>query len=104
MKHVKSLSDEQLKSEFEKIRTAVADLQSQNIRRTLKRAGADLEQDVSKKSKTTEVPMSSLPDVPQQPTAAVSPANPQQSSVSLSQSNVAQHQTGVPSQQPAVPQ
>ncbi|GKC68185.1 hypothetical protein Tco_1100783 [Tanacetum coccineum] len=45
MKHVKSLSDEQLKSEFEKIRTAVADLQSQNIRRTLKRAGEDLEHD-----------------------------------------------------------
>ncbi|GJX57551.1 hypothetical protein Tco_0287448, partial [Tanacetum coccineum] len=87
MKHVKSLSDEQRKSEFEKIKTAVADLQSQNIRRTLKRAGADLEQDVSKKSKTTEVPMSSPPDVPQQPTAIVPPANPQQSSVSPSQSD-----------------
>ncbi|GKB97446.1 hypothetical protein Tco_0983583, partial [Tanacetum coccineum] len=46
MKHVKSLSNEQLKSEFEKIRTAVADLLSQNIRRTLKRAGKDLEHDV----------------------------------------------------------
>ncbi|GJY90410.1 hypothetical protein Tco_0505606 [Tanacetum coccineum] len=45
MKHVKSLSDEQLKSEFEKIRTAVADRQSQNIRRTLKRAGEALEHD-----------------------------------------------------------
>ncbi|GJY37747.1 hypothetical protein Tco_0424111 [Tanacetum coccineum] len=62
MKHVKSLSDEQLKSEFEKIRTAVADRQSQNIRRTLKRAGEALEHDVSKKPKPTEVPMSSQPD------------------------------------------
>ncbi|GJW79930.1 putative ribonuclease H-like domain-containing protein [Tanacetum coccineum] len=51
IKHVKSLSDEQLQSEFEKIRTAVADLQSQNIWRTLKRAGEDLEHDVSKKPK-----------------------------------------------------
>ncbi|GKD97069.1 hypothetical protein Tco_1380966 [Tanacetum coccineum] len=49
MKHVKSLSDEQLQSEFEKIRTTVADLQSQKLRRTLKRAGEDLEHDVSKK-------------------------------------------------------
>ncbi|GJU46758.1 hypothetical protein Tco_1204024 [Tanacetum coccineum] len=38
MKHVKSLSDEQLKSEFDKIWTAIADLQSNNLRRTLKRA------------------------------------------------------------------
>ncbi|GJS17436.1 hypothetical protein Tco_0411908 [Tanacetum coccineum] len=32
MKHVKSFSDAQLKTEFDKIRTAAADLQSQNIR------------------------------------------------------------------------
>ncbi|GJT58154.1 putative reverse transcriptase domain-containing protein [Tanacetum coccineum] len=34
-----------------------------NLRRTLKRAGADLEQDVSKKSKSIELPMSSHPDI-----------------------------------------
>ncbi|GKA80949.1 putative ribonuclease H-like domain-containing protein, partial [Tanacetum coccineum] len=33
MKHVKSFSDDQLKTEFDKIRTAAAALQSQNIRR-----------------------------------------------------------------------
>ncbi|GKF36839.1 hypothetical protein Tco_0113597, partial [Tanacetum coccineum] len=88
MKHVKSLSDEQLKSKFEKIRIAVADLQSQNIRRTLKRAGKDLEHDVSKKPKPTEVPMSSQPDVPQQQATTVPPVDPQQPSESSSQPTV----------------
>ncbi|GJT77814.1 hypothetical protein Tco_1044539 [Tanacetum coccineum] len=41
MKFVKSLTDEQLKAEFEKIRMAVADLKSQELRRTLKRAVDD---------------------------------------------------------------
>ncbi|GJY91394.1 hypothetical protein Tco_0506590 [Tanacetum coccineum] len=76
MKYVKSLSDEQLKSEFEKIRTAIADLQSLNIRRTLKRAGEDLEHDVSKKPKPTEVPKSSPPDVPHQQATNVPPVDP----------------------------
>ncbi|GKD18238.1 hypothetical protein Tco_1207396, partial [Tanacetum coccineum] len=35
---------------------------SQNIRRSLKRPGADLEQASSKKSKPTEAPKSSVPD------------------------------------------
>ncbi|GJS18370.1 hypothetical protein Tco_0412842 [Tanacetum coccineum] len=87
MKHVKSLSDEQLKSEFEKIRTAVADLQSQNIRRTLKRAGEDLEHDVSKKPKPL-ISNSSQPDVPQQQATNVPPVDPQQPSESSSQPNV----------------
>ncbi|GKE15268.1 hypothetical protein Tco_1422845, partial [Tanacetum coccineum] len=39
MKHMKSFSDAQLKAEFDKIRTAAADLQSQNLRRSLKRPG-----------------------------------------------------------------
>ncbi|GJY03458.1 hypothetical protein Tco_0369398 [Tanacetum coccineum] len=56
MKHVKSFSDDQLKTEFDKIRTALAELQSQNIRRSLKRPGAGLEQASSKKSKPTEAP------------------------------------------------
>ncbi|GJR81473.1 anticodon-binding aminoacyl-tRNA synthetase, class 1a [Tanacetum coccineum] len=75
MKHVKSLSDEQLKSEFEKIRTTVTDLQSQNIRRTLKRVGEDLEHDVSKNPKPAEVPMSSQPAVPQQQATNVPPGH-----------------------------
>ncbi|GJU76300.1 putative ribonuclease H-like domain-containing protein, partial [Tanacetum coccineum] len=69
MKHVKSFSDDQLKTEFDKIRTAVAELKSLNIRRSLKRPGADLEQASSKKSKPTEAPKSSVPDESQQPSA-----------------------------------
>ncbi|GKE65452.1 hypothetical protein Tco_1519613 [Tanacetum coccineum] len=71
MKHVKSFSDDQLKTEFDKIRTAAADLQSQNIRRSLKRPGADLEQDSSKKSKSTEAPKSDVPADSQQPSVEV---------------------------------
>ncbi|GKA02686.1 hypothetical protein Tco_0675467 [Tanacetum coccineum] len=54
MKHVKSFSDAQLKTEFDKIRTPGAELQSQTIRRSLKRPGADLEQASSKKKATIE--------------------------------------------------
>ncbi|GJU51341.1 hypothetical protein Tco_1220896, partial [Tanacetum coccineum] len=43
--------DEQLIAEFEKIRMVVADLKSQELRRTLKRAGEALEPDTSKKQK-----------------------------------------------------
>ncbi|GJQ96133.1 ribonuclease H-like domain-containing protein [Tanacetum coccineum] len=57
----------QLKAEFEKIRMAVADLKSQELRRTLKRAGEALEPDTLKKQKSTEVPIPSVPDVPQPP-------------------------------------
>ncbi|GJX13823.1 hypothetical protein Tco_0205581 [Tanacetum coccineum] len=71
MKHVKSFSDDQLKTEFDKIRTAAADLQSQNIRRSLKRPSADLEQPSSKKSKSTEVPKSDVPADSQQPSVEV---------------------------------
>ncbi|GKA09714.1 hypothetical protein Tco_0689147 [Tanacetum coccineum] len=67
MKYVKSLTDEQLIAEFEKIRMAVADLKSQELRRTLKRAGEALEPDTSKKQKSTEAPIPSVPDVPQPP-------------------------------------
>ncbi|GKC89047.1 hypothetical protein Tco_1149696 [Tanacetum coccineum] len=71
MKHVKSFSDDQLKTEFDKIRTAAADLQSQNIRRSLKRPGADLEQASSKKSKSTEAPKPDVPADSQQPSVEV---------------------------------
>ncbi|GJR58356.1 putative ribonuclease H-like domain-containing protein [Tanacetum coccineum] len=52
------------------------------------RAGEDLEHDVSKKPKPTEVPMSSQPDVPQQQATNVPPVDPQQPSESSSQPNV----------------
>ncbi|GJX13244.1 hypothetical protein Tco_0205002 [Tanacetum coccineum] len=74
MKHVKSFSDDQLKNEFDKVRTAAAELQSLNIRRSLKRPGADLEQASSKKSKPTEASKSSVPDESQQPSVEV-PSN-----------------------------
>ncbi|GJR14458.1 hypothetical protein Tco_0797110 [Tanacetum coccineum] len=65
MKYVKSLADEQLIAEFEKIRMAVADIKSNELRRTLKRASEALEPDTSKKQKSTEAPIPSVPDVPQ---------------------------------------
>ncbi|GJT89837.1 hypothetical protein Tco_1078682 [Tanacetum coccineum] len=71
MKHVKSFSDDQLKTEFDKIRTAAADLQLQNIRRSLKRPGADLEKASTKKSKSTEAPKSDVPADSQQPSVEV---------------------------------
>ncbi|GJZ16307.1 hypothetical protein Tco_0551984 [Tanacetum coccineum] len=71
MKHVKSFSDDQLKTEFDKIRTAAADFQSQNIRRSLKRPGVDLEQTSTKKSKSTEAPKSDVPADSQQPSVEV---------------------------------
>ncbi|GJU91417.1 hypothetical protein Tco_1303840 [Tanacetum coccineum] len=71
MKHVKSFSDDQLKTEFDKIRTAAADLQSQTIMRSLKRPSADLEQPSSKKSKSTEVPKSDVPAGLNQPSVEV---------------------------------
>ncbi|GJY19451.1 hypothetical protein Tco_0390942 [Tanacetum coccineum] len=52
-------------TEFEKIRMAVADIKSNELRRTLKRAGEALEPDISKKQKSTEVSTPYVPDVPQ---------------------------------------
>ncbi|GJT87693.1 hypothetical protein Tco_1069410 [Tanacetum coccineum] len=67
MKFMKSLTDEQLIAEFEKIRMAVADFKSIELRKTLKRAGEALESDTSKKQKSTEPPIPSVPDVPHPP-------------------------------------
>ncbi|GJR64149.1 putative ribonuclease H-like domain-containing protein [Tanacetum coccineum] len=64
IKHVKSFSDDQLKTEFDKIRTALADLQSQNIRRSLKRPGADLEQAIPLATTQQPSAFSSQPIVP----------------------------------------
>ncbi|GJW20222.1 synaptobrevin, longin-like domain protein [Tanacetum coccineum] len=57
--------------EFVALRTAAADLQSQNIRRSLERPGADLEQASSKKSKSTEAPKFDVPADSQQPSVEV---------------------------------
>ncbi|GJZ86050.1 hypothetical protein Tco_0657660 [Tanacetum coccineum] len=65
MKYVKSLADEQLIAEFEKIKMAVADIKSNELRRTLKRDGKALALDISKKQKSTEVSTPSVPYVPQ---------------------------------------
>ncbi|GKG28180.1 hypothetical protein Tco_0406507, partial [Tanacetum coccineum] len=46
-------------------------MKSLNIKRSLKRPGADLEQPSLKKSKPTESPQSSVPDESQQPSVEV---------------------------------
>ncbi|GJY70573.1 putative ribonuclease H-like domain-containing protein, partial [Tanacetum coccineum] len=74
--------------DFAAQRTATADLQSQNIRRSLKRPGADLEQASSKKSKPTEASKSFVPDESQQPFAEVSPTATQQPSEFSSQPTI----------------
>ncbi|GJX00409.1 hypothetical protein Tco_0184322 [Tanacetum coccineum] len=63
LKYVKRFTDDQLKSEFDKIRNAAADLQAQNLKRSLKRLGADVEQPGSKKSKSSVAPQTSTPAV-----------------------------------------
>ncbi|GJW64352.1 hypothetical protein Tco_0116236, partial [Tanacetum coccineum] len=63
LKYVKTFTDDQLKAEFDKIRNAAADLQAQNLRRSLKRPGADVEQPGSKKSKSSVAPQTSAPAV-----------------------------------------
>ncbi|GJZ73266.1 hypothetical protein Tco_0637412 [Tanacetum coccineum] len=94
MKHVRSFSDDQLKDEFDKIRHAAANLQSQHLRRSLKRQGSNLEQPDSKKSKSTEPQKTSVPavsrpssagvthDVYQSPFVDTSPATPPHSPTS----------------------
>ncbi|GJW21323.1 hypothetical protein Tco_0031945 [Tanacetum coccineum] len=73
LKHVRSFSDDQLKDEFDKIRHALANLQSQHLRRSLKRQGADLEQPDSKKSKSTEPQKTSVPAASRPLSAGVTP-------------------------------
>ncbi|GJQ92330.1 putative ribonuclease H-like domain-containing protein [Tanacetum coccineum] len=98
MKHVKSFSDDQLKTEFDKIRAAVAELKSLNIKRSLKRPGADLEQASSKKSKPTEAPQSSVPDESQQPSVEVpsQKATKEDVEVPSNTASTAQHTDGDP--------
>ncbi|GJV50375.1 hypothetical protein Tco_1440587 [Tanacetum coccineum] len=71
LKYVKTFTDDQLKAEFDKIRNAAADLQAQNLRRSLKRPGADVEQPGSKKSKSSVVPQTPVPDASHQSSAGV---------------------------------
>ncbi|GJR18573.1 ribonuclease H-like domain-containing protein [Tanacetum coccineum] len=78
LKYVKTFSDDQLKAEFDKIRNATADLQAQNLRRSLKRPGADVEPPGSKKSKSSATPQTPVPAATHQSSAGV-PTNVHQS-------------------------
>ncbi|GJR09387.1 putative ribonuclease H-like domain-containing protein [Tanacetum coccineum] len=89
LKYVKTFTNDQLKAEFDKIWNAVADLQAQHLRRSLKRPGADVEQPGSKKSKSsaalqTPVPPATsagvTPDVHQSPFIDTPPHSPKASS------------------------
>ncbi|GKA78778.1 hypothetical protein Tco_0785315, partial [Tanacetum coccineum] len=73
LKHVRSFSDNQLKDEFDKIRHALDNLQAQNLRRSLKRPGADVEQPASKKSKFSAASPTPVPAASHQSTAGVTP-------------------------------
>ncbi|GJS79520.1 hypothetical protein Tco_0729401 [Tanacetum coccineum] len=74
----KTFTDDQLKAEFDKIRNVVADLQSQNLKRSLKRPGADVEQPKSKKSKSSAAPQTLVSAASHQSSAGV-PTNVHQS-------------------------
>nr|GEV06566.1 synaptobrevin, longin-like domain protein [Tanacetum cinerariifolium] len=67
MARVKSFTDDQLKKEFEKIQKAISNIQIQAFSRTLKRTGSMLEEPSSKRQKSTEAPIPSVPEVPQSP-------------------------------------
>ncbi|GJV80235.1 hypothetical protein Tco_1516105 [Tanacetum coccineum] len=73
LKYVKTFTDDQLKAEFDKIRNAAADLQAQNLRRSLKRPGADVEQPGSKKSKSSAAPQPPVHAATHQSSASVTP-------------------------------
>ncbi|GJX37648.1 putative ribonuclease H-like domain-containing protein [Tanacetum coccineum] len=75
LKHVKSFSDATLQEEFNKIRHAVENLQTQILRRSIKRPGADLDQPTSKKSKSNKAQHTSVKPASNPSTAGV-PSNP----------------------------
>ncbi|GKF59365.1 hypothetical protein Tco_0176151, partial [Tanacetum coccineum] len=64
-----------------KIRHALDNLQSQHLKRSLKRQGADLEQPDSKKSKSTEPQKTSVPATSRPSFAGVTPDTSKQPSV-----------------------
>ncbi|GKD51285.1 hypothetical protein Tco_1280261, partial [Tanacetum coccineum] len=74
LKHVKSFTDATLQEEFNKIRHAVENLQTQILRRSIKRPGADLDQPISKKSKSNEAQHTSVPPASNPSTAGL-PSN-----------------------------
>ncbi|GJX88446.1 hypothetical protein Tco_0340460 [Tanacetum coccineum] len=73
LKHMRSFSDDQLKDEFHKIRHALDNLQAQNLKRSLKRTGADVEHLGSKKSKSFAGPQTPVPAASHQSSASVTP-------------------------------
>ncbi|GKA69180.1 hypothetical protein Tco_0775244, partial [Tanacetum coccineum] len=73
LKYVKTFTDDQLKAEFDKIRNAAANLQAQNLRRSLKRLGVDVEQPRSKKSKSSAALQTPVPAATHQSSAGVTP-------------------------------
>nr|GEX67300.1 xylulose kinase-1 [Tanacetum cinerariifolium] len=75
MAYVKSFTDDQLKAEFEKIEKAISNIQIQAFSRTLKRTGPVLEEPSSKRQKSTEVPIPTVPDVPQSPVISSPPSS-----------------------------
>nr|GEW49624.1 synaptobrevin, longin-like domain protein [Tanacetum cinerariifolium] len=74
MARVKSFTDAQLKEEFENIQKAISNIQIQAFRQTLKRPGPVLEEHSSKRQKSTEAPIPSVPDVPQSPVFSSPPS------------------------------
>nr|GEW18761.1 uncharacterized mitochondrial protein AtMg00810-like [Tanacetum cinerariifolium] len=65
--YVKSFTGDQLKEEFEKIQKIQSNSQIQAFSRTLKRIGPVLEEPSSKRQKSTQASITSVPEVPQSP-------------------------------------
>nr|GEV72708.1 RNA-directed DNA polymerase, eukaryota [Tanacetum cinerariifolium] len=75
MAYVKSFTDDQLKEEFEKIRKVQSNSQIQAFSRTLNRTGPVLKDPSSKRQKSTEAPISSVPAVPPSPAVSSPPSS-----------------------------
>nr|GEV03275.1 hypothetical protein [Tanacetum cinerariifolium] len=75
MTYVKYFTDDQLKEGFEKIRKVQSNSQIQAFSRTLKRTGSVLEQLFSKRQKSTEAPIPSMPEVPHSPAVSSLPSS-----------------------------
>nr|GFB99783.1 aminoacyl-tRNA synthetase, class 1a, anticodon-binding [Tanacetum cinerariifolium] len=74
MAYVKSFTDDQLKTEFEKIRMVQTNSQIQAFSMTLKRSGLVLEEPSSKRQQTTKAPIPFVPDVSQSPAVSSPPS------------------------------
>nr|GEW35827.1 reverse transcriptase domain-containing protein [Tanacetum cinerariifolium] len=62
MARVKSFTNDQLKEEFKKIQKAISNIQIQDFSQTLKRTGPVLEEPSSKRQKSTEAHILTVPD------------------------------------------